>query len=198
MDPETIIPTPTSSWSEIRSSIIEIVRFVLTIIIIVVPIRMFVAQPFIVSGLSMYPTFDDNQYLIVDELSYYLREPERGEVVVFKYPKNPSKYFIKRIIGLPGETIRIDGQKVTITKPNSTSKVLEENYASVTNGLGSVYKTVQLNDREYFVMGDNRDWSSDSRSWGPVDEKFIRGRAILRLFPFTSVGYLPGSITNSN
>lgn len=194
MDPENIAQ-PVKALS-IGESIWEIIRFVFIIVIIVVPIRVFVAQPFIVSGRSMDPTFADKQYLIIDELSYFLRSPVRGEVIVFKYPKDPSKYFIKRIIGLPGETVKIDGQKITIIKADGTSKVLEENYASITNGLGAVYKTFELDQDDYFVVGDNRDWSLDSRAWGPVDENLIRGRAFLRLFPFTTVDYLPGSINN--
>jgi signal peptidase I len=194
MDPETTIISPKTP--SIGESIWEIIRFVLIIVIIVVPIRVFIAQPFIVSGRSMDPTFADKQYLIIDELSYFLRSPVRGEVIVFKYPKDPSKYFIKRIIGLPSETVKIDGQKITITKTDGTSKVLEEDYASITNGLGAVYKTFELGQDEYFVVGDNRDWSLDSRAWGPVDEDLIRGRAFLRLFPFTTIDYLPGSINN--
>src|SRR3989344_361805 len=85
----------------------EIVRFVLVTLIIVVPIRTYVAQPFIVSGLSMVPSFDDGEYLIIDELSYLFRPPERGEVIVFRYPQDPSKFFIKRVINLPGETVTI-------------------------------------------------------------------------------------------
>ena len=84
---------------------IEIIRFAVIALIIVIPIRMFVAQPFIVSGASMEETFQSGEYLIVDQVSYHLHNPARGDVIVFRYPKDPSKYFIKRIIGLPGDTI---------------------------------------------------------------------------------------------
>jgi signal peptidase I len=98
----------------LKDNVIEFVKFAIIALIIVVPIRMFIAQPFIVSGSSMFPTFHDGEYLIIDELSYNLGEPHRQDVVVFRYPKNPKKYFIKRVIGLPNETIIIKDGKITI------------------------------------------------------------------------------------
>ncbi len=90
------------------------------------PIRLFVAQPFIVSGASMDPTFETGEYLIVDQLSYHFDDPVRGQVVIFKYPKDESKYFIKRVIGLPGETVQIEGTDVTIfNESNPDGKKLD-------------------------------------------------------------------------
>src|SRR3989344_8155579 len=97
-----------------KQSFWELARFALMAIAIVVPIRIFIAQPFFVSGSSMVPTFQDGQYLIIDEISYRFREPVRDEVIVFKYPKDTTKFFIKRIIGLPNETLTIHGNKVMI------------------------------------------------------------------------------------
>jgi signal peptidase I len=170
----------------------EIVRFSLIAILIVIPIRMFVAQPFIVSGASMDDTFHSGEYLIVDQVSYYFEAPKRGEVVVFKYPRDPSKFFIKRVVGAPGDTIEIDGSIVTITNEQYPDGiVLDEPYVKSMRPGEGLSET--LGEHEYFVMGDNRDQSSDSRTWGVLQESFIVGRAFLRLFPPGEVSYLPGS-----
>ena len=172
----------------------EIIQFAIIAILIVVPIRMFIAQPFIVSGASMEDTFHSGEYLIVDQLSYYMREPERGEVIVFRYPRDPSKFFIKRVIGLPGDTIKIENSTVTIiNEENPKGFVLEEPYVEQMTPTDPFEET--LGSREYFVMGDNRDQSSDSRSWGVLQEERIIGRAFLRLFPPQNVGYLPGAVS---
>jgi len=171
----------------------EIVRFALLAIIIVVPIRMFIAQPFIVSGASMDDTFENGQYLIVDQLSYYVNEPARGDVVIFRYPRDPSKFFIKRVIGLPGDTVSIEESEVTITNetyPNGLT--LNEPYVKSMEATAPFAEV--LGPREYFVMGDNRDQSSDSRVWGVLQEERIIGRAWLRLFPPTEIDFLPGKV----
>ncbi|HEY0964292.1 MAG TPA: signal peptidase I [Candidatus Paceibacterota bacterium] len=170
----------------------EIVRFSIIAILIVVPIRMFIAQPFIVSGASMEDTFHSGEYLIVDQVSYYFNDPKRGEVIIFRYPRDPSKYFIKRVIGLPGDTIIVEDGRVTIfNTENPDGVTLSEGYAEPTPVAPRVKEV--LGDREYFVMGDNRDESSDSRSWGVLQEERIVGRAWLRLFPPQEVDYLPGA-----
>lgn len=169
----------------------EIVRFSIIAILIVIPIRMFIAQPFIVSGASMDDTFESGQYLIVDQVTYHLHSPNRGDVIIFRYPKDPSKYFIKRVIGTPGDTIKIEDGKVTLSnKENPKGFTLEEPYIKSMSPAPLITET--LGEREYFVMGDNRDQSSDSRSWGVLQEERIVGRAWLRLFPPTVLDYLPG------
>ncbi len=166
----------------------EIVKFVLLAIIIVIPFRLYVAQPFIVDGASMSPTFETGNYLIVDELSYHLKSPTRGSVLVFKYPLNPNKSFIKRVIGLPGETVSIDDGKVRIiNKENPEGFNLDEPYIELRKENEEMSLT--LGEREYFVMGDNRLGSADSRLWGPVPEGNIIGRPIIRFFP---PGIFPG------
>jgi signal peptidase I len=172
----------------------EIVRFALIALVVVIPIRFFIAQPFIVSGQSMEPTFHNGEYLIVDQLTYRMNPPTRGDVVIFKYPKEPSKYFIKRLIGLPGDTVSIQGSKITITNaahPEGFS--FAEPY--VVHMTPTTNITEVLRNGEYFVLGDNRDNSSDSRVWGILQENFIVGRAFLRLFPLDEVNYLPGKAT---
>lgn len=180
---------------EKRHPFTEIAQFAIIAILIVVPIRMFIAQPFIVSGASMEDTFHSGEYLIVDQLSYYMRQPERGEVIIFRYPKDPSKFFIKRIIGLPGDTINIEKSVVTITnEANPKGFVLDEYYVDKMTPAEPMKET--LGDREYFVMGDNRDQSSDSRSWGALQEERIVGRALFRLFPPQEIDFLPGGIVD--
>ena len=167
----------------------ELAKLVILSLIIVVPFRLYIAQPFIVDGASMDPTFEDGQYLIVDELSYHFREPVRGEVLIFKYPKDPSKYFIKRIIGLPNETVSIKEGVVSVTSTgNPDGLTLDEPYVQLTKSDTLNYT---LGESEYFVMGDNRLQSADSRLWGPVPENNIIGRPFLRFIP---PSLLPGAM----
>ncbi|MDP2651421.1 MAG: signal peptidase I, partial [bacterium] len=140
--------------SEKKSFVRELIELILLAAVIVIPFRLFIAQPFIVDGTSMNPTFRDGQYLIVDEISYRFTEPERGSVIIFKYPKDPSKKFIKRIIGLPEERVSINNGQVTITnEENPEGLVLEEPYVKFPK---TDFMEVQLDEGEYFVMGDNR------------------------------------------
>lgn len=172
----------------------ELLKFVLIAAAIVFPIRLFIAQPFVVSGASMEPTFHNAQYLIVDELSYRLQAPARGDVIIFRYPKDPKQFFIKRIIGLPGESVAISGSGITITRTDNTTLSLQEPYVTNKgNGSDAVY---HLKSDEYFVMGDNRPESSDSRVWGPLPRDNIVGRAFLRLLPVNYIGIFPGSTSS--
>jgi len=173
------------------SILLEIIKFAILALIIIVPLRMYVASPFIVSGSSMDDTFHNGDYLIVDQISYKFEKPNRGDIIIFKYPKNTSKYFIKRIIGLPGETVQLNGNTTTIKNDMFPGGfVLDEPYIS--SNMDNNISLTLAND-EYFVMGDNRAGSSDSRYWGPLREKFIRGEAFVRLFPLTKIGLHPGS-----
>ncbi len=173
----------------------EIIQFSIIAILIVVPIRMFIAQPFIVSGDSMIDTFQSGEYLIVDQVTYYMSEPARGDVIIFRYPRDPSKFFIKRIIGIPGDTIKIEDAQVTvINEENPDGVLLDEPYVRSMEPASLQEET--LGDREYFVMGDNRDHSSDSRSWGVLQKDRIIGRAYLRLFPPQTFDYLPGRVAD--
>jgi len=165
----------------------ELIKLILLSLVIVIPFRLYIAQPFIVDGASMDPTFKNGEYLIVDEISYRLHKPERGSVLIFRYPRNPSKFFIKRIIGLPGETVEIANGIVTI-KNNEGEMTLDEPYVQFTKS-DNLKQT--LGDDEYFVMGDNRLGSADSRIWGPVTSDKIIGRPIIRFLPFA---FFPGNV----
>ncbi len=162
-----------------------------TSLLMVFFVRTFIAQPFVVNGSSMEPTFHTNEYLIVDQLSYEISEPHRGEVIIFKYPLIPSRFFIKRVIALPGETIRIKGTKVEIKEIGAADfYTLDEPYIEFEKE--SDVEITLAND-EYFVMGDNRLASLDSRSWGPLKKSFVVGKAFVRLFPPSKIDFLPGS-----
>lgn len=163
------------------------------IIVVVIPIRVFVICPFVVDGESMHPTFENVDYLIINEFIYDLSSPKRGEVIVFRYPNNPSIFYIKRIIGLPGETVSINRGTITITTVSGEKKQLVEPY--ILNEDATYTKDVTLNADEYFVMGDNRPNSSDSRVWGPLPKKNIIGRVDLRLLPVSMSGFFPGAAT---
>jgi len=162
------------------------------VIVVVIPIRLFVVSPFVVDGESMHPTFEHLDYLVVDELLYRFRAPARGDVIVFRYPTDPSIFYIKRIIGLPGETVSIDHGAVTITTATGVELMLTEPY--IVNEDATYTKDVSLNAGEYFVMGDNRPNSSDSRVWGPLPKKDIIGRVDLRLLPIGKSGFFPGKV----
>lgn len=162
----------------------EISKIIIIALVIVVPIRYFLFQPFIVRGHSMTPTFETGDYLIIDEISYRFRDPQRGEVVVFKYPGIPSQKYIKRIIGLPGETVEIKDGKVIISGILlDESAYLPDVYYTDDKG----FKIMTLAENEYFVLGDNRMASSDSRIWGALPRENIVGRVFLRAWPFTAL-----------
>ncbi len=200
MDFEPKKNTKEEQYYGIGGFILEIIKVFVLALVIILPIRVFLFQPFFVQGASMEPNFEDSQYLIINELGYKqtavdisnfhlftvspFRELERQEVAVFRYPKNRSQFFIKRIIGLPGEKVQIKEGVVTIfNKENADGFLLDESAY-----LSSKVKTqgemaLALKDDEYFVMGDNRGASSDSRSWGPVKENNIIGKVLLRAWP---------------
>jgi len=166
-------------------------RLTLIAAAIAIPIRYFIAQPFIVRGPSMEPNYYDREYLVIDELSYFFREPQRGEVIVFHYPLNTREYFIKRIIGLPGETVEVKADGIYVTNSQHPDGFrLGEPYLAP-DGLTRSSVRFGLGPNEYVVLGDNRAKSSDSRSWGALGRKFITGRAIFRAWPIQRFGLLP-------
>lgn len=180
--------------------ILEIIKVFFLAFIIIVPIRVFLFQPFFVQGASMEPNFENNQYLIINELGYKqtdidnlftihpFKEVQRQTVIVFRYPKNPSQFFIKRVIGLPGEKVQIKDGRVTIfNSANPNGLVLDERAYLSASVMTSGDMTINLKDNEYFVMGDNRQYSSDSRSWGPVPEADVIGKVFLRAWPLDQI-----------
>ncbi|MSU44655.1 signal peptidase I [Candidatus Nomurabacteria bacterium] len=168
----------------------ELVRFAIIALIIVIPIRVLIAEPFVVSGSSMIPTFENGNYLIIDKISYKLRAPKRNDVIIFKNPNNTKVFFIKRIIGLPNETVDVASNEVTITNKEYPERfTLDQSFIKNSGGLDA---HLELESDEYFVMGDNRSGSSDSRSWGAVKRELILGKAFIRLLPINKIDILPG------
>jgi signal peptidase I len=193
-----------SSYHGVGSFILEIIKVVLMAFIIILPIRVFLFQPFFVQGASMEPNFENSNYLIINEFGYkktsfsldgknmFSVEPfkklNRADVVVFKYPRNHSQYFIKRIIGLPGEKIEIKGGKVSIYNSENPNGITLDESTYLPNELKTAGEiALMLKDNEYFVMGDNRSASSDSRYWGPVLDSEIIGKALIRAWPLNSL-----------
>jgi len=166
----------------------EFVKIAIIAFVIVLPIRYFLFQPFIVSGASMAPSFETGDYLIIDEISYRFSEPQRGDVIVFNadFIKGyAGQRFIKRVIGLPGETVDITNGVVEIVKDGKTT-VLDEKYLPA--DLKTIGATnITLKSDQYFVLGDNRQYSYDSRIWGIVPRSDIIGKAFLRILPITSL-----------
>lgn len=174
------------------SFILEVLQVVVVALAIVLPIRFFIFQPFIVKGASMEPSFHGGDYLIIDEISYRFTEPKRGEVLVFKYPLDKSQRFIKRIVGLPGEKVDIEQGKVVITQADGSRIQLIENYIDTPlSELALENNSLTLGPGEYYVMGDNRTHSFDSRNWGVLKEEDIVGRVVFRAWPPLDVSFFP-------
>ncbi len=165
--------------------IAEIVQIAVLALAIILPVRYFLIQPFVVKGASMEPNFYDSEYLIIDELSFRFRNPERGEIVVFRPPQRDDQYYIKRVIGLPGETVEVRNGVITVYNeeyPNGFA--LKESYIrEITEGRDR--RTLAAD--EYYLLGDNRDASLDSRYFGAVNIDEFIGRVWVRGLPFDRV-----------
>lgn len=184
----------------VGSFIFEIIKVFFWAVIIILPIRLFLFQPFFVQGASMEPNFEDGEYLIINELGYKktsldlkgahfftispFKELERGDAIVFRYPKNPSQYFIKRVIALPGETITIKDGKVMISNSENPSGFILDESDYLPRDLKTSGDMIRkLEGDQYFIMGDNRGASHDSRAWGPLNKNFVIGKVLLRAWP---------------
>lgn len=168
-------------------SLLEVAKVGLLALAIVLPIRLFIVCPFYVKGASMEPNFYDKEYLLIDEISYRFQQPERGEVVVFRYPQDPREYFIKRIIGLPGETLKMDkGDLYLLDKStNNWTKINETYLPSTDQTFAFDSGELTLGPDEFFVLGDNRAHSRDSRFFGPLHRRYLVGRVMLRGLPLS-------------
>ncbi len=180
----------TSPFKEIVLFFWDLVKIVIIALVIIIPFRWLVAEPFVVSGSSMVPNFHNKDYLIIDRISYTFSEPQRGDVVVLKFPKDTSQYFIKRIIGLPGEQVKFEqGGVVIVNKERSNGFKLKEPYLVSQGQTLGRSESVQLGSGEYYVLGDNRTASSDSRVWGILPKDDIVGKVWLRVFPISQFGW---------
>ncbi len=195
---QTSLPVSEPPRDKRRSAlkfVLELIQVLAISLVIIIPIRYFLIQPFYVKGASMEPNFFDHEYLIIDELSYRLHDPQRGDIVVFKYPKDPTQFFIKRVIGLPGETVEIIDGKVRIYNTAHPNGFFLDESGYIDGVFTSSRQIVPLKKDEFFLMGDNRPASLDSRIFGPVDRSFLIGRVALRGYPvdrwrlFPSISY---------
>lgn len=168
----------------------ELAKIAALALVIVLPIRYFIAQPFFVKGASMEPSFEDGDYLIIDEISYRFKKPVRGEVIVFRFPEDPKQYFIKRVVALPGETVEIKNNRVTVFNEESPAGfVIDESGYLASAQITEGNLKIKLKEDEYFVLGDNRLHSSDSRSWGALERRLIIGKTFIRVWPFDKAKY---------
>lgn len=171
---------------KILSFIKEVSKIVIIALLVVIPIRYFLFQPFVVKGISMEPNFYSGDYLIIDEISYRFSQPQRGDVIVFKYPQKPSQHFIKRVVGLPNETVEISNNKIMIYNSDGIGQILDESEYISSYQVFKGKSITKLGPNEYFVLGDNRPFSSDSRRWGSVPRRNIVGKVFSRVFSFTA------------
>ncbi len=179
----------TEQQPTVKSFLWELIRIILIAFVLMVGFRVFVAEPFVVSGSSMVPNFHNREYLVVDKMSYRFDTPERGDVIVFRYPKDTSQYFIKRIIGLPNEKVQVEnGQVKVFNSEHPNGVVINEPYLSSNDITFGQDDIVSLGSDEFYVLGDNRLASSDSRVWGILPKHDIVGRAWLRAFPISAFG----------
>lgn len=183
--------TSASGRQEALAFVWEVLKVIIISLAIIVPLRYYLVQPFFVKGASMEPTFDDGNYILIDEITYRFREPQRGDITVFRFPQDRSQFFIKRIVGMPEETVEIKNNTVIVyNEQNPRGLVLNENYLSSDQQTLGNFR-IKLDPDEYFVLGDNRLRSSDSRIWGPVNRSLITGRVFFRAFPLKEFGSFP-------
>jgi signal peptidase I len=145
----------------------------------------FVAQAFRVQGTSMLPMLEDGERIIVNKFLYRFHPIERGDVVVFWYPRDPSVSFIKRVVGLPGDSVEVRAGTVFVN-----GQPLKEDYVDAKFRDDESYSPVDVRRGYYYVLGDHRNSSNDSRSWGEVPEKYIYGRAVFRFWPISKFGVI--------
>jgi signal peptidase I len=165
------------------SGVVEVVKVVAVVFLSAIVIRTFVFQPFVVEGSSMEGNFHNGEYLFIEKVSYKLKSPRRGDVIVFRYPRDVRYNYIKRVIGLPGEKIQIKDGVVSINGKPLHEEYLDAGQQTVVDGKAELNYEISLEDNQYFVLGDNRSHSSDSREWGPLDRRYIIGRSALVLYP---------------
>lgn len=185
----------------------EVIKVFFWALVIIIPIRIFLFQPFFVQGSSMDTNFADGDYLIVNEFGYKqtsadfkgvhfftlnsFKDLSRGDVVVFRYPLNPSQFFIKRVIALPGEQVKVADGKVTIfNNQHPEGFVLDEKAYLPANLVTNGAVTMALKSDEYFVLGDNRPFSHDSRAWGPLPKSDVIGKVLIRAWPLNKAEIL--------
>jgi signal peptidase I len=175
-----------SQYMRRYSGVVEVVKVIAIVFLSAIVIRAFIFQPFVVEGSSMEGSLHNGEYLFIEKVSYKLHQPERGDVIVFKYPRDPNYNYIKRIVALPGETLQIKQGKIYVNGDLLKEDYLGADQRTVVDSNPDLNYEITLEDDQFFVLGDNRDHSSDSREWGPLDRRFVVGRSALVLYPQSS------------
>ncbi len=192
---------PEEEYLTTTELLLEMVKILVLAAVVIIPIRAFLFQPFFVQGSSMEPNFDDGEYLVISEFGYKqttipvadikttpFRELGRQQPIVFRFPKDPSQYFIKRVIGLPGEAVEIRGGRVYIYNAvHPDGYALDESAYLDPAVKTSDMKKTAVAESQYFVLGDNRSFSYDSRAFGPIDRTAVIGRVLLRAWPLDEI-----------
>ena len=173
---------------EVMSFFWEVIKIVVLALAIIIPVRYYLFQPFFVKRASMEPTFNDGDYVLIDEITYRFKDFNRGEVIVFRAPQDHSQFYIKRIIGLPGEQVEIKNNQIIIfNKENPKGFTLNESDYLDKSILTLGNLKEKMGENDLFVLGDNRLHSSDSRFWGLVDKKLVTGRVFIRAWPLNNI-----------
>lgn len=179
-----------SFFDNLKDHVIDLIQTLVVFGAIFTVIYLFVAQPHKVSGNSMLPTLHSGDYILTDKLSYRFGSPKQGDIIVLKNPRDESQDFIKRIIAIPGDTIKIEGGQVFVNERKAAEKYLPDDFKTRSGAFLGEGQTVKAGSNQYFVLGDNRNHSSDSREWGGVTRQEIVGRAFFRYWPPQSFGLI--------
>jgi signal peptidase I len=174
----------------IFSTIYEVIKTVTFVLLAAFIIRYFLIQPFVVEGQSMEPNFHNNEYLVVEKVSSHFAQYKRGDVVVFKSPTNPDLDYIKRIIAVPGETIKITNNKIYINGTQIDEDYIPSGDLTLIDQDNKMILEKTLGPNEYFVLGDNREHSSDSREFGVLDKSSIVGKVWITVYPWNNFGII--------
>lgn len=176
---------------KVTTFVLDFLETIVVALSIFVVVYLFLVQPHEVKGSSMEPNFHNNEYILTDKISFRLHEPQRGDVVIFKAPKNPEVDYIKRVIALPGDRVKVQGGFVYINDEKLDEPYLADQTNLFPGSFLSEGVDITVSEEEYFVLGDNRPHSSDSREFGPIPKKLMIGRAFLRYWPPGVAGLLP-------
>lgn len=169
----------------------DFLQGIVVVLALLVMVYLFIMSPQEINGESMEPNFHNGEFILTNKVLYKFRQPERGDVVIFKSPPDPTIDYIKRIIGLPGDTVTVQNNAMYV----NGQKVVEPYLAPDTPIFGGTFlaegQSIVLTPDTYFMMGDNRAHSSDSRDFGPVNESAFIGTAVFRYWPLSALGPIP-------